>query len=335
MPRLVHLLNHWPGGGVESVVECLVEQSVAAGQVVGVAVLNPVVRPSPVLEACGVSVIRCSAKPWNRVRGFLTPVSWSGLSPEALALFRECETVQAHHPLAQATAARWKTALGFRLDSRVHNMGESWMAPRTVLEHLFADRVRRGLRASDRVICVGEAVREAIVALLPDIAARTEVELNPLPAWLHSTQRSDSPRYEVVVVGRLDEQKQSDLAARILGQFLVTRPLARAAIVGDGPLATVVDAILHQYGVSERVDRMGWLSRRDAVGVMVDSRVLLQPSRYEGSPITVREALVLGLRIVASDIPPHQELARASTGRISLIAIDGSDAVIRLEEALR
>jgi len=315
------------------VVECLVEDAVARGESVRVAVLNPVVRPSPVLEASRVDVVRCSAHGWNRVRGFMLPVPAMGLTPEAQGLFQWADVIQAHHPLAQAVGARLARAYGTRLVAHVHNMGEAWMNPRGIVPWLFAREVRRGLRAADQVLCVGEAVRQALIQVIPDVADRAIVQLNPLPAWLTSLTQSLAPQYDVVVVGRLDEQKNSAFAAEVVCRWAAAHPSGRVAIVGEGPLASDVDAIRARYGVTDRVVRLGWLPRPEAVAVMADSRVLFQPSRYEGSPITVREALTLGLRVVASNIPPHLELAETDS-RVWLAPADGFGATELLAHAI-
>jgi glycosyltransferase involved in cell wall biosynthesis len=73
--------------------------------------------------------------------------------------------------------------------------------------------------------------------------------------------------------------------------------------------------------------------RLDVPDIMCAADALLFPSRREGSPGTLIEALALELPIVASDIPPIREVV--GEGIASLVAVDDGPGFARaLEEAL-
>jgi glycosyltransferase involved in cell wall biosynthesis len=103
-------------------------------------------------------------------------------------------------------------------------------------------------------------------------------------------------------LGRLAPQKDPalvlDVAERLSGEF----PSLRWLMVGEGPLGArlrrqaeanpVLPGRVHWAGL--QADPLPWLSAMD---------LLVLPSRWEGTPLTVMEAMAAGLPIVASDIP--------------------------------
>lgn len=106
---------------------------------------------------------------------------------------------------------------------------------------------------------------------------------------------------ELVVgfVGRLCAQKDPGLLLEAFARLRGDHPRARLAMVGDGPLRHA----LHRRGARlELGDRVRWLGARPAAAVMPAFDVLALPSRYEGLPYVLLEALAAGLPIVATDV---------------------------------
>jgi glycosyltransferase involved in cell wall biosynthesis len=63
-------------------------------------------------------------------------------------------------------------------------------------------------------------------------------------------------------------------------------------------------------GIRGAVDWYGAIWRRDLVLPLVaGSHVFVSASRFEGMPISILEAMAVGLPMVLSDIPPHREVA--------------------------
>jgi glycosyltransferase involved in cell wall biosynthesis len=90
-------------------------------------------------------------------------------------------------------------------------------------------------------------------------------------------------------VGRFVEQKDPQTLARALTGLLLARPSARAVLVGDGPLRSDVEAALSAAGVQDRVTLTGVV--QGARRLMPAFDVLIHPSRWEGQPRVVQEAL--------------------------------------------
>jgi glycosyltransferase involved in cell wall biosynthesis len=111
----------------------------------------------------------------------------------------------------------------------------------------------------------------------------------------------------LVNVGRCDPQKgQIDIIEAVA--LLRSRGIPiRALIVGrEGSASSELSERVRQRGLSASVTFTG---NRDDVGdILSAADLFVFPSRYEGFPGAVLEAMALRLAVVASDIPPTREV---------------------------
>jgi glycosyltransferase involved in cell wall biosynthesis len=100
----------------------------------------------------------------------------------------------------------------------------------------------------------------------------------------------------VGVVGRVAHQKGLDVFVRALRSL----DGVTGVVVGDGPERAELERLAAELGVSERLEITGW--REDARSYLPTFDVYCLPSRFEGFPLAVVEAMLAGLPIVASDV---------------------------------
>jgi len=105
---------------------------------------------------------------------------------------------------------------------------------------------------------------------------------------------------------------QTQLAS---GSAAMRRDSPHLLIAGDGPMRAALEALLEGHAARGRVHFVGWQS--DLSNVFSAADVLALPSRTEGMPNVVMQAMAFGLPVVGSDIPALRELAGAE-GRILL-----------------
>jgi glycosyltransferase involved in cell wall biosynthesis len=100
-------------------------------------------------------------------------------------------------------------------------------------------------------------------------------------------------------ITRLHESKGNsylvDAAARVVRE----RPGARFFLVGEGPLKPALEAQARAHGLSDRLVFVGFV--KDVARVLSAFDVSVFPSLWEGTPLTVFEALAMGKPIVATD----------------------------------
>ncbi|MEK7469342.1 MAG: glycosyltransferase [Planctomycetota bacterium] len=189
--------------------------------------------------------------------------------------------------------------------------------------HLLWDRLTQG--QMDCETCVCEAVREyteRVAGIDPRklVVVRNGVELPSL-------EGVDRSRPEALFVGRLEPQK--DVRSLLAAWPLVRKrvPEARLRIVGKGPQ----EAELRGLGV-EGVEWCGF--QADVAPFWRSARVLVLPSKWEGLPNVVLEAMAWGLPVVATAVGGSVELVREKVTGYVVAAGDPLSLADRLSSIL-
>ncbi len=177
--------------------------------------------------------------------------------------------------------------------------GLTWKgrARQRVLTRLAAARVAVGVGAARDAERWG-GLRPGSVRPIPNgVPAPT---LAPRPA---------RPARPVVlgVAARLSPEKGVDVAVRALADV----PDAVLTIAGDGPERPALEALAASTGVGDRVRFLGW--QPDPGTVLAGVDVVVVPSRSEGLPLVVLEAMHAGLPVVASDVGSVAEAVATAT----------------------
>jgi glycosyltransferase involved in cell wall biosynthesis len=112
-------------------------------------------------------------------------------------------------------------------------------------------------------------------------------------------------------------------------------PRAHFAIAGDGPRRRELQELVDRLGLRGRFSLCGFRSRVTDFIAALD--LFVSSSRWEGLPLAIVEAMLLGKRVVATDVGGNRELVKP--GRTGLLVRPGdpqalSDAMLRmLDEA--
>lgn len=103
-------------------------------------------------------------------------------------------------------------------------------------------------------------------------------------------------KWDVIFVGRLVPIKQVDHAIKA---FSMSNLSGKMAIVGDGSERQKLEALTKELNISDRVDFLGWVDEPHTL--MLQSKCLIMSSLYEGSPVTLAEAIALGIPVISYD----------------------------------
>ena len=107
---------------------------------------------------------------------------------------------------------------------------------------------------------------------------------NPYRAELFRIDRSAVRNTELVFLGRLVSDKGADLAIEALHQLRREKAPAadyRLTIIGDGPEAPVLKALVAKYGLEQQVSFTGALRGKELVDRLNQHKLILVPSRWE------------------------------------------------------
>jgi glycosyltransferase involved in cell wall biosynthesis len=157
------------------------------------------------------------------------------------------------------------------------------------------------------------------------------------PAWLDkgpsrqgAVLRGGAKRL-IGTVGRLVPQKSTRTLLQAAPQLLAAEPSTRFVVVGDGPLLHELQAQARDLGIEESVRFLGYCD--DLVSIYSALDVFVLPSRYEGFPISLLEAMAMGAPVVATNVIGISDaLENGSNGLLVPYDSPGdlADAVLRL-----
>lgn len=126
-----------------------------------------------------------------------------------------------------------------------------------------------------------------------------------LPDGAHLRARLGLPARYLCMIGVLEAYKGHDIALRAWPQVDDDSALV---VIGSGSALKTYQRLCAELGISARVHFVGQLAHDDALALLRDSQAMIMPSRNEGLGLTVLEAGVVGVPVIASDIGPFREM---------------------------
>jgi glycosyltransferase involved in cell wall biosynthesis len=175
-----------------------------------------------------------------------------------------------------------------------------------------------------RFVACSAAVGRMAVERLGAPPAQVEVIYNPvrLEAVRAAPGDAEAARarlglppkaFVYLTVGRLDPPKAHDLLLRAFAA--AAQPDSWLVLLGRGPRRAAMERLAAELGVAERVRFVESVPSVAPYLALADLFVF--PSRLEGLPVALLEAMCAGLPCLASDIPPHAEVVEDGvTGRL-------------------
>lgn len=196
------------------------------------------------------------------------------------------------------------------------------------LYHKLAMPFLHGIwRNASTVAANSQGLRDLAAAFDPTI--NISIIPNGVDLERFSITRHDWSPPRILSVGRVVYQKGYDLALLALAGLKHLEWEWR--IAGDGPQLPALQAMIEEHGLQERVHFLGWQTTEDLKEQYAYANLFLFPSRHEGMPNAVLEAMASGLPVVATNIAGNQELVvNGETG--TLVPVED---VTALREALR
>lgn len=164
--------------------------------------------------------------------------------------------------------------------------------------------LRRTFAAADVVLVLGSQYREYVCNDLAVPARKVRVLLNGSPGPDSApvrAPRSGSEPLKILFLGRLGERKGVPELLAALADHRFDAVQWLATLAGDGDVAHY-RAQARALGLGERVRFPGWVSTPDANRLLLESDVLVLPSRAEGLPMSVIEAFAYGVPVVSTAV---------------------------------
>lgn len=167
---------------------------------------------------------------------------------------------------------------------------------------------------STKIICVSEYDRQ--LALRFTVAPKEKLAvipngLEPEPFSSPADKRALRDRLGagnavgiVTMVGRLAPPK--DFETLIMAWEGLRALGWQLWLVGDGPLRARLEELVHAKGLHQQIQFLG--ERHDVPAILKASDIFVLSSRWEGMPLTVIEAMLAGLPVIATRVGGVPEL---------------------------
>lgn len=260
---------------------------------------------------------------------FIFSAFWSLLK---ISIKRETDTVLAFFGMPAGVAA-WLVNLLTGLPYIVSLRGGDVPGFRPydfkTYHQIMAPLLRQVWRRAGAVVANSQGLRSLAVAFDP----RFEISIIPNgvdeEGFTPQPEKNWKEEPRLLFTGRLVYQKGLDLLLPALSE-LKNLPWV-LDIVGDGPMRDSLEKETQTLGLAERVHFHGWQDRAALSAFYQKATLFVFPSRHEGMPNAVLEAMAAGLGVIATEIAGNEELVvDGVTGR--LVAPESSAA---LAEALQ
>jgi glycosyltransferase involved in cell wall biosynthesis len=161
----------------------------------------------------------------------------------------------------------------------------------------------------DALIANGEGVRDLFAPLIPAPAYVVRNGVDTSLFQPDSRSRSLRPASAGPVIGfagRLVPQKRPQDFLAMAARIAARRGDVRFLVAGDGSRRPIYEKHASKLGLADRVEFLGMV--RDMRSFYAACDLLVLPSRSEGSPNVVLEAMAMKLPVVASDSTATREV---------------------------
>ncbi len=203
---------------------------------------------------------------------------------------------------------------------------------KTKSRHLRLFGLRNACRRADNIRVVSQHLSD----LLQNDwgVSQNRIFVAPIPVQITSIDHKSNKRKQIVIVGRMHEERGVLLSLDIALKVLAKNPDVALLLIGDGPLRSKVESIVNQSGFRARISILGKLPHSEVLKKLSESHVLLSSAPEEGFGLAIREAAYSGLFVVAlrnsGTIEAERELAP-----ILNVFSTASEAVSMCELSLR
>lgn len=245
---------------------------------------------------------------------------------EAVVVWRICRTqrcgaIHAHFGQVPATVAWFATAFDRDVHGRRRRVGRGG-APMTwsVTIHGWHEFVNQDLamlapkvEAADGVVCISHFTRSQLMRIA-DVSAWDKLSivrcgLDPAEFEFRAPPAVDEGRRPTAVItARLSSEKGHLVLVRALARLRAAGTELRVRCIGNGPFEDVLRQAVVDHGVADLVEFVGVLPPSSVAAELRDADVFCLPSFAEGLPVSIMEAMAVGVPVVTTYISGIPEL---------------------------
>ena len=205
------------------------------------------------------------------------------------------------------------------------------------MRRVYHDEI--GYRRSEAIIAVSRNVENALrkyrsahAAKMTTVHNFTDVEAIREKSREQTPEAFEEDVFHIVSCGRISPEKGMDLAVEACAALVAAgHTRLHWWLVGGGPAEAQVRERIRQLHMESHVTLLGM--RNNPYPYMARADLYVQPSRVEGYPMTILEALLLGKPVVATHTEGAREILRDAENGL-LCPIDSARLAQTVERLL-
>ncbi len=144
------------------------------------------------------------------------------------------------------------------------------------------------------------------------------------------SEEFDTVSYDLIFVGRLIDLKQPLLFIDIIKEIKKKHPNIKAAIIGQGELYEACIEKVKYEQLTNNIDMIGFVN--NPFPYIKNSKIAVLPSKFEGLPMSVIEALILSVPVVNSGVGGLQDMFKQYPKYICQVKNDYVQCILTLLE---
>ena len=157
---------------------------------------------------------------------------------------------------------------------------------------------RLGIISSYSIRIVSEFQMNEIVAFAPK--SKDKFVLAPIPIDISRIAKPHkSKNTDLAFIGRLHQERGIAELIRVIKLVKKTLPETRVAIAGDGPLRTQIEKELSGWIKQGDIKMLGYLNPEQILEIYADAKILISTAPREGYGLTLREAALSQVLVIA------------------------------------
>lgn len=159
---------------------------------------------------------------------------------------------------------------------------------------------RLGIHFADSIRIVSKFQAEEIIKISK--SSELKLVLAPIPIDFSRVAKvSAATKFDVISVGRLHPERGITELIQIVKSLKISRPATTVAIVGDGPLRKKISSELEPWITDTTVSILGFVTEEEIQNIYSSANVLISTAPREGYGLTLREAALSHVHVVARE----------------------------------
>jgi glycosyltransferase involved in cell wall biosynthesis len=204
---------------------------------------------------------------------------------------------------------------GAKLVVKIQHLLHSQSGRHTFFDRLFLTSekwsMRLACRHADLIMCLSQPVKTDFCKLATQLNLKWSGP-EVVGCGLDFTELDNTPtentEFDLVLLGRIHEQKGVFDLPDVWGLIIQKRPESRMVVIGEGPHRKMLMKTMEERGLAHSITFTGGIPEEEKNKFLRQSKLGLSLSFEEGWGLSVTEFLAAGLPVVAYDLPVFREL---------------------------